>query len=84
MVNIVVIASGEPQTLTVDSSSATVNFSGQPNQSYDVQRSTNLVDWVTIGTTNAPPGGLFNFMDTFSDLGGTEPAAAYYRLTWSQ
>ncbi len=61
---------------------ATVNFAGIIGFSYSVQRSTNLVDWVTIWTTNTPAGGLFNYTDSYGDLGGNTPSAAYYRLAW--
>jgi hypothetical protein len=61
----------------------TLHFAGQPGYSYSVQRSTNLTTWVTIWTTNAPPAGPFQYTDTFSDLGGQIPPAAYYRLTWN-
>jgi hypothetical protein len=61
----------------------TLNFAGQPGYTYDVQRSTNLITWVTIWTTNAPPAGPFKYTDAFGDLGGQIPAAAYYRLTWN-
>ena len=59
----------------------TVNFAGIPGVNYGVQRSTNLVSWTTIWTTNAPAGGLFNYTDSYSDLGGIAPNSAYYRLT---
>lgn len=74
----VLSAVGGPQTITVSGSTATVNFAGIPGYAYAVQRSTNLVSWVTLFTTNAPTAGLFNFTDDFSDLGGP-PASAYYR-----
>lgn len=70
---------GTPQTITVTGSSATLNLAGIPTYQYEIQRSTNLVDWVTIETTNAPSNGLFQFIDTFTDLGGIPPATAYYR-----
>ena len=57
----------------------TLNFAGTAGVSYDVQRSTNLVNWATIWTTNAPVGGLFNFTDNFI---GNAPRQAFYRLTW--
>jgi hypothetical protein len=60
-----------------------VYFAGTPGSSYGVQRSTNLLTgWVTLWTTNAPPNGLFNYVDSFNDLGGMPPASAYYRLIW--
>jgi hypothetical protein len=74
---------GQNATVSVGGSSATVSFAGIPGYNYGVQRSTNMVDWVTIGTTNAPANGLFIFTDNFSDLGGSIPASAYYRLGWT-
>lgn len=81
VVNTATGVSGQAQSITVGGSSATVNFAGIPGYTYYVQRSTNLVSWVTIQTTNAPSGGLFNFTDTFSDLGGVPPVSAYYQLS---
>jgi len=70
--------------ITLDSNHhAVVNFAGIPNYTYAVQRSTNLVNWATIWTTNAPAGGLFQYTDSFSDLGGVPPSAAYYQLLWT-
>ena len=60
----------------------TVKFAGNSGYTFNVQRSTNLVSWVTIWTTNAP-SGLFNYTDGFGDLGGIAPGSAYYRLSWS-
>ena len=70
---------GQGQTVTVSGSSATVGFAGIPGYAYEVQRSTNLTDWVTLETTNAPGTGTFECLDGFSDLGGV-PSQAYYRL----
>ena len=70
---------GTPQSITVSGGSATVNFAGIPAYQYEIQRSTNFVDWVTVLTTNAPASGLFMFTDSFADLGGTSPATAFYR-----
>lgn len=63
-------------------SAVTVNFAGIPGFGYGVQRSTNLVNWVTVWTTNVPAGGLFDYTDSYSDLGGIAPNSAYYRLEW--
>ena len=60
-----------------------LDFSGLPGYAYALQRSTNLVEWATIWTTNAPSSGLFTFVDYFGDLGGYSPASAYYRVTWA-
>jgi autotransporter-associated beta strand protein len=75
----VVNATGLAQSLSVSGGVATASFAGIPGYSYQIQRSTNLVDWVTLLTTNAPSGGLFQFTDDFNDLGGP-PSSAYYRL----
>ena len=54
-----------------------LRFAGIPGYSYAVQRTTDLtppVAWATLHTTNAPPPGLFDFIDE------TPPAgAAFYR-----
>jgi hypothetical protein len=70
---------GGGQAVTVAGNSATVTFAGIPTYQYTVQRSTNLVDWVSIFTTNAPSNGVFQYTDNFSDLGFVVPSAAYYR-----
>jgi hypothetical protein len=70
---------GTAQAVALSGNSATVTFAGIPNYLYQIQRSTNLTDWVTLSTTNAPATGLFLFTDTFADLGGIAPAAAFYR-----
>ena len=56
----------------------TMGFAGIPGYSYSVQRSTDLVNWTTIWTTNAPPAGLFQFTDN-----AAKDPAAYYRLQWN-
>ncbi len=85
-VNIVILTNLTGQTtglVNPGGSAVTVNFAGWPGYSYSVQRATNMVTpvWVTILTTNAPSGGLFNYTDNFTDLGGV-PSSAYYRLSW--
>ena len=70
---------GGGQEVTVSGNSATVTFAGIPTYQYEIQRSTNLVDWVTLMTTNAPGNGVFKFTDNFSDLGFVAPPAAFYR-----
>ena len=72
-------AVGIVSNITVTGSTATVRCAGIPGVGYEIQRSTNLVDWATLETTNAPSAGLFEFTDDFSDLGGP-PMSAYYRL----
>jgi len=62
--------------------SVTLNFAGYPGYRYSIQRSTDLLNWTTIGTVTAPPSGPFTYTDNFGDLGGNAPVAAYYRLEW--
>ena len=52
---------------------------GDPGATYVVERSTNLVDWVTLMTTNIPPSGLIEYVDQFVDL-SAPPASAFYRV----
>jgi len=73
---------GQSATVSIGGSTATVGFAGIPGYSYSAQRSTNLVDWTSIGTTNAPANGRFNVTDDFSDL-GVVPGSAYYRLQYN-
>jgi len=70
---------GTTQSITVTSNTVTLNLAGIPGYEYAVRRSTNLVEWVTLVTTSAPPAGVFRWVDDFSDLGGP-PASAHYRL----
>ena len=74
--------SGQNASVTVSGSTATVEFAGIPGYKYEVERSTNLVNWVNILTTNTPSNGAFSVTDNFSDL-GTIPSSAYYRMSWN-
>jgi len=78
-VQVITNATGQGTTVVVSGSTATVGFAGIPGRSYEIQRSINLIDWVPLGTTNVPSGGVFQWLDDFSDL-GSPPASAYYRL----
>ncbi|MDR3460669.1 MAG: YDG domain-containing protein [Verrucomicrobiae bacterium] len=73
---------GQNATVSIGGGTATVHFSGIPGYGYSVQRSTNLIDWAVIRTTNAPANGQLNFTDDFSDL-GVVPSSAYYRLQYN-
>jgi autotransporter-associated beta strand protein len=73
---------GPAPTVSVGTGSATVNYTGVQGLNYSVSRSTNLVNWVIILTTNAPAGGAFSYTDTFNDL-GAQPPTAFYRLQWN-
>ena len=55
-----------------------LNFGGIPSYSYSVQRSTNLLNWIILWTTNAPSLGFFQFTDP-----DPPSAAAYYRLQYN-
>jgi hypothetical protein len=83
-VNVITTVTGQSQGLTLaGNGTALARFAGIPGYTYNVQRSTNLLSWVTVLTTNVPAGGVFQFTDTFNDFGGSPPSSAYYRLSWS-
>jgi hypothetical protein len=67
------------QFVSLNGGNPIVSFTGNAGYQYEIQRSTNFIDWSTLLITNAPAGGAFNFTDTFSDLGGAAPATAFYR-----
>ena len=50
--------------------------------SYITERSTNLTDWASIATNTVSTNGVISVSDSFSDLGGTPPGSAYYRIKW--
>jgi len=52
----------------------TVNFAAIPGFDYDVQQSTNLVDWTVKGTFTAPVNGMFQFTES------NAPSPSFYRL----
>lgn len=70
---------GQIQTINLTSSTALLQFVGVPNYSYSVERSTNLLDWEAIFTTNAP-ATPWQFAD---NLGPNPPPQAYYRLRFN-
>lgn len=73
------IAAGQLDTVTVNNGKAGLKIHGIPNYSYVVERTTNMVDWVLILTTNAASNGTIVFEDEFGDL-PSPPASAYYRI----
>ena len=85
VVNPFVIGVQTPATVTAGVDQLTVAFYGIPSFVYSVQRSTNLsnsLGWTSISTNTTGANGLIQVTDTFPDLGGNMPAAAYYRLLW--
>jgi hypothetical protein len=79
----VVGGDGQGQIVAVTGGTVTVSFAGVPGYTYQIQRSTNLVDWATLVTTNAPGNGVFEWTDDFSDLNvppDPPPSSAYYQL----
>ena len=69
---------GQINNFTANGGTASMTFAGIPGYKYNVQVSTNLTDWNTLWTTNAPAGGVFQFTD-----GSAPTPDAYYRLMWN-
>ena len=69
---------GQSQIVSTSGGTATLNFAGIPGYSYSVQRSTNLTSWIVIWTTNAPAGGVFQFIDA-----AAPDPSAYYQLRYN-
>jgi len=70
---------GQSQVASVVGGTATLNFAGIPSYSYSVLRATNLTSsWTEIWTTNAPPIGVFQFIDT-----SAPQPSAYYQLRYN-
>jgi autotransporter-associated beta strand protein len=55
-----------------------MTFMAIPGYQYQVQVSTNLINWNGVMTTSAPAGGVFQFNDTAAPL-----PDAFYRLMWN-
>jgi autotransporter-associated beta strand protein len=82
-INVLLNESGQSTGIVVSNGVAILDFAGIPGRAYQVQRSTNLVNWVALVTTNAPSNGIFEWVDDFSDLGvppADPPSSAYYQL----
>jgi hypothetical protein len=71
---------GQATIPAVDTTSGTVtlNFAGIPTYRYSVLRSTNLTSWTVLWTTNAPAGGVFEYIDN-----PAPQPSAYYRLQYN-
>jgi hypothetical protein len=61
-----------------DGGHASMTFAGIPGYKYHVQVSTDLSIWTDLLITNAPAGGVFQFIDNSSPT-----PAAFYRLMWN-
>jgi autotransporter-associated beta strand protein len=64
--------------IIVQNGTITLSFFGVPQNSYTVQMSTNLVNWINLETTNAPASGIFQY----SAIVPTRPAG-YFRLKYN-
>jgi autotransporter-associated beta strand protein len=69
---------GNANGLTVNGTTASMSFAGIPGYTYQVQRSTDLVNWTAIWTNTAPGNGVFSFTDTNAPADN-----ANYRLEWN-
>ncbi len=69
---------GQATNFNLNGGIASMSFAGIPTYKYNVQVSTNLTDWNTIWTTNAPVNGIFQFNDS-----NAPTPTAYYRLMWN-
>jgi hypothetical protein len=80
MAQVVLQWSGTVRFGGLSNGTALLNCAAMPNFGCAVQRSTNLRQgWVTLGTTNTPVGGSFQWVDGFHDLAAVPPSA-FYRL----
>lgn len=70
---------GKSKIVSVTNGVATVDLAGDPGTTYAIERSTNLVDWVVLMTTNMPGSGFVEYQDHFTDL-SAPPASAFYRV----
>ena len=69
---------GQNASVSVGTGAATVDFAGIPGYTYGVQRSTDLVNWTMLLTTNAPADGAFEVTDP-----APPQPTAFYRLVWN-
>jgi autotransporter-associated beta strand protein len=70
-------AGGTATSFLANGGTATMTFAGIPTFKYHVQVSPDMSSWTTIFTTNAPAGGLFQFIDPSAPMPN-----AFYRLMW--
>jgi hypothetical protein len=74
-INVIVVnPGGYSRSITPTNGAVNIEFAGIPGYQYDVQHSTNLVNWTVKDTLIAPPSGLFQFIET------NAPSPSFYRL----
>ncbi|MFO1488990.1 MAG: metallophosphoesterase [Verrucomicrobiota bacterium] len=74
-INVIVVnPGGYSRSITPSNGVVNIQFAGIPGFLYDVQHSTNLVDWAVKDTIAAPPSGLFQFIETNAS------SPCFYRL----
>ena len=68
-----------PDMLSVDifNGLARVSFAGEADRQYQVQRSTNLTQWQSLGIVTMPASGTVTYPDA-----NPPASAAYYRASW--
>ena len=61
-------------SVSIEPGSVQLQFSGLPGRTYEVQRSTDLLNWTVLQTIAVPAHGILNFNDVLPPLAG-----AFYR-----
>jgi uncharacterized repeat protein (TIGR01451 family) len=76
-VNIVpaLLVAGQTLTINVNGGTVSLNCTGVPGVAYTIQRSTDLVGWTDLYSTNAPANGVVGFEDV-----GAPQSPVYYRV----
>jgi len=64
---------------TFDGTTLTLQFTGRPGLTYYLQRSTDLIDWLTVSTNTIPSTGAINYTDP-----NPPNPAAFYKLRSSE
>ncbi len=84
VINRSVTGSNSITAFSYGSSSNTVTAYGVIGCYYILERATNLASpvWVDLETNQAATNGMINATDTFWDLRGVPPPAAFYQLKW--
>ena len=75
-INVVVVRpGGTPQSIQVVDGVVTLNLAGIPGFEYDIEQSTNLMDWMLKATLTAPTNGLFQYIES-----NAPSPSSFYRL----